>query len=236
MLRSGGNDFQGTSDSLTNDGLTGKKAKAGPGVPTGTITAAEVQERGLRRRAVRPDHQGQAVLHGCRQSASAPVHRSPKARSTTMPAPPLPGLTQAMVGQIVSIAKSKYNYDAGGVLNNSRDKRRPRGRQAHSPTSRTRSALLAGLQLHRGFDPGFTQNAFTTPLRAWASNQTATSPRTACTPASCQLNSDWSKYSSTKRVPFIQDYKRVQGPDHGSRLRAVPDLRRADIESQADEH
>ena len=89
VLQSGTNEFQGTGFySLSTDELTGKRHRRRPRV---TLPNLQVEE--LRRDAVGPDHQGQAVLHGVGRAQ----HRSAPVGATSVA--PVPGLTQAQVDQ-----------------------------------------------------------------------------------------------------------------------------------------
>ncbi len=145
ILKSGTNSFHGTGFySYSSDKLTGKETKAGPGVPTGRVDPAQVQDRELRRRAVRPDHQGQVffMVAGERIRAGTPIVEGtaennagtviPACRAPTLPEPGDGGCDQRP-------AQSRYGYATGGILNNS-DDRDDRLTAVSTPTCRIRSA------------------------------------------------------------------------------------------------
>ncbi len=163
VLRSGGNDFQGTGFySVTGDGLTGKKTKAGPGVPTGVVTLPKFKSEDYGVQLSGPIIKDRLffMVAGERIRAGTPIPEGPIDNNAGTA---IPGLTQAVVDKIVAIAKSKYGYDAGGVLNNSKDSDDRVVAKLDANISDTQRASLTYSYTKDLIQ--FNQNAFTTPLR-----------------------------------------------------------------------
>lgn len=89
-------------------------------------------------------------------------------------------LTNATVNQITSIAQSRYNYNAGGILNNSQDSDDRLAARLDANLSDTQRASLTYLYTKDSIRLG--QNASVTAPSP-ASSPTAMSAATACIPA-----------------------------------------------------
>jgi hypothetical protein len=213
VLRSGGNDFQGTGFySVTGDGLTGKKTKAGPGVPTGVVTLPKFKSEDYGVELSGPIIKDRLffMVAGERIRAGTPIPEGPVDNNAGTA---IPGLTQAMVDQIVSIAKSKYNYDAGGVLNNSKDSDDRVVAKLDANISDTQRASLTYSYTKDSIQ--FNQNAFTTPPPGLGLESNGYISSNRLHTGVFQLNSDWSEEFSTEARAFIKDYKRGQDPIMG---------------------
>lgn len=210
VLRSGGNDFQGSGFySVTGDGLTGKKTKAGPGVPTGVVTLPKFKSEDYGIELSGPIIKDKLffMVAGERIRAGTPIPEGPTDNNAGTA---IPGLTQAMVDQIVAIAKSKYNYDAGGVLNNSKDSDDRVVAKLDANLSDTQRASLTYSYTKDSIQ--FNQNAFTTPPPGLGLSSNGYISSNRLHTGVFQLNSDWSDEFSTEARAFIKDYKRGQDP------------------------
>ena len=123
---------------------------------------------------------------------------------------PIPGLTQAMVDQISAAAKARFNYDTGGVLNNSGDK--DDRLVARIDANLSDEQRLALTYSYTKDSIKFNQNSFQTPPPGLGlkSNGYVSSNRLHFGVLS--LNSDWSDNFSTEVRAFYKDYKRGQDP------------------------
>lgn len=210
ILRSGGNDFQGTGFySLTNDGLTGKKTKAGPGVPTGVVTLPKFKSEDYGVELSGPIIKDKLffMVAGERIRAGTPIPEGPTDNNAGTA---IPNLTQSQVDQVVSIAKSKYNYDAGTVLNNSNDMDDRLVAKIDANISDTQRASLTYSYTKDSIQ--FNQNTFTTPPPGLGLSSDGYISSNRLHTGVFQLNSDWSDEFSTEARGFIKDYKRGQDP------------------------
>lgn len=210
VLRSGGNDFQGTGFySVTGDGLTGKKTKAGPGVPTGVVTLPKFKSEDYGVELSGPIIKDRLffMVAGERIRAGTPIPEGPIDNNAGTA---IPGLTQAMVDQVVAIAKSKYGYDAGAVLNNSKDSDDRVVAKLDANISDTQRASLTYSYTKDSIQ--FNQNAFTTPPPGLGLSSNGYISSNRLHTGVFQLNSDWSDEFSTEARAFIKDYKRGQDP------------------------
>ncbi|MFC4294491.1 carboxypeptidase regulatory-like domain-containing protein [Novosphingobium tardum] len=210
VLRSGTNDFQGTGFyAYSSDELSGTKTKAGPGIPTGTVTLPNFKYQNYGAELSGPIIKDKLffMIAGERLRANQPIAEGPIDNNAGTA---IPSLTQAQVDTISGIAKSKYNYDTGGVLkgNNDRDDRLVAKLDAN--ISDTQRASLTYTYAKDAIN--LVQNAFTTPPPGLglASNAYVSSNRLHTGVA--QLNSDWSDEVSTEVRGFYKDYVRGQDP------------------------
>jgi len=213
ILRSGSNTFQGTGFySLTNDHLTGKKTKAGPGVPTGVVTlpSFKSQDYGVELSGPIIKDKLFFMVAGERIRAGTPIPEGPTDNNAGTA---ISGISQAQVDQVVAIAKSKYNYDAGGVLNNSNDMDDRVVAKLDANLSDTQRASFTYSYTKDSIQ--FNQNTFTSapPGLGLSSDGYISSNRLHT--GVFQLNSDWSDDFSTEARAFLKDYKRGQDPIMG---------------------
>jgi len=210
VLRSGGNEFQGTGFySYTDDGLTGKKTKAGPGVPTGAITLPAFKSEDYGAELSGPIIKDKLffMVAAERIRAGTPIPEGPTDNNAGTA---IPTLTQAQVDQIVGLAKSRYNYDAGNVLNNSADS-----------DDRIVAKLDANLSDKQRASITYTytkdsirlnQNTFTSPPPGLGLSSNGYVSSNRLHTGVFQLNSEWSDEFSTEVRGFLKDYQRGQDP------------------------
>ncbi|GAA3251085.1 hypothetical protein GCM10020258_06530 [Sphingomonas yabuuchiae] len=118
-------------------------------------------------------------------------------------------LTNAVVDQISAIAKSRYNYNTGGILNNSQDSDDRLTARIDANLSDTQRASLTYLYTKDSIR--YNQNTTVTgPGLGLESNGYTGSNRLHT--GVFQLNSDWSDEFSTEFRAFYKDYKRGQDP------------------------
>ncbi|MDB5708715.1 MAG: TonB-dependent receptor [Sphingomonas bacterium] len=213
ILRSGTNAFQGTAFySLTNDSLTGKKTKPGNGVPTGVVTLPKFksQDYGIELSGPIIKDKLFFMVAGERIRAGTPIPEGPIDNNAGTA---ISGISQAQVDQVVAIAKSKYGYDAGGVLNNSNDMDDRLVAKLDANLSDTQRASFTYSYTKDSIQ--FNQNTFTTapPGLGLSSDGYISSNRLHT--GVFQLNSDWSDDFSTEARAFLKDYKRGQDPIMG---------------------
>ncbi len=216
ILKSGTNSFHGTGFySYSSDELTGKKTKAGPGVPTGRVTLPNFKIENYGAQLAGPIIKDKLffMVAGERIRAGTPIPEGTAETNagTVIPSTAIAGgnLTDAVVNQITSIAQSRYGYDAGGVLSNSQDKDDRLAARIDANLSDTQRASLTYLYTKDSIR--FNQNASTTaPSLGLESNGYVASNRLHT--GVFQLNSDWSDEFSTEVRAFYKDYKRGQDP------------------------
>ncbi|MFS0735834.1 carboxypeptidase regulatory-like domain-containing protein [Sphingomonas sp. 1P06PA] len=210
ILKSGTNEFHGTGFySYSADELTGKRTKAGPGVPTGRVTLPnfKIENYGIEIAGpIIPDKLFFMVA-GERLRAGTPIAEGPVDNNAGTA---IPTLTQAQVDQISAIAQSNYGYDTGGVLNNSDDRDDRLVARVDANLSETQRASITYLYTKDSIKLG--QNTFATgsPGLGLESNGYTSSNRLHA--GVVQLNSDWSDEFSTEVRGFYKDYKRGQDP------------------------
>ena len=204
ILRSGTNHLQGTGFfSYTDDHLTGKDTKSlHVTLPSfksydfgGEISGPIIKDKLF------------FMIAGERIRANTPIPEGPVDNNAGTA---IPGLTQATVDQIVAIAKSKYNYDAGGVLNNSKDSDdRVVARLDANISSRHRASLTYS---YTKDSIRFNQNAFTTPPPGLGLESNGYVATNRLHVGVFNVNSDWTENFSTEARAFYKDYKRGQDP------------------------
>ncbi len=210
VLRSGGNDFQGTAFySYTDDGLTGKKTKAGPGVPTGRITLPQFKSEDYGVELSGPIIKDKLffMVAAERIRAGTPIPEGPVDNNAGTA---ISLLSQAQVDRVVSIAKSRYGYDAGTVLNNSGDSDDRVVAKLDANLSETQRASLTYTYTKDSIRLG--QNAFATGTQSLGLSSNGYVSSNRLHTGVFQLNSEWSDEFSTEARGFLKDYKRGQDP------------------------
>ncbi len=213
ILKSGTNQFHGTGFyAYSGDGLTGKNTKAGPGVPTGHVTLPSFKFENYGAELSGPIIKDKLffMVAGERIRAGTPI---PEGTAENNAGTVIPSITQAQVDQVTQIAKSKYGYDTGGILNNSQDSDdRLVARIDANFSDRQRASLT---YLYTKDSIQYNQNTFTTgtPGLGLASDGYIASNRLHT--GVFQLNSDWTDEFSTEVRAFYKDYKRGQDPVMG---------------------
>ncbi|TZG27422.1 TonB-dependent receptor [Sphingomonas montanisoli] len=213
ILKSGGNEFHGTAFyAYSSDELSGKKTKAGPGVPTGRVSLPNFTYKNFGAEISGPIIKDRLffMVAGERIRAGTPIPEgTPGSNAGTV----IPLITDAQVTQVQQIAKSRYNYETGGVLSNSNDRDDRLVAKLDANLSETQRASITYMYTKDSIQ--FNQNTFTTgtPGIGLASNGYISSNRLHTGVA--QLNSDWSDEFSTEIRGFYKDYKRGQDPVMG---------------------
>ena len=212
ILKSGTNTFHGTGFyAYSSDELTGKKTKAGPGVPTGRVTLPNFKYENYGAELSGPIIKDRLffMVAGERIRAGTPIAEgTPGNNAGTV----IPNLTDAAVAQIQQIAQSRYGYDTGGVLNNSDDQDDRLVAKLDANLSDTQRASFTYMYTKDSIQ--FNQNSSVSPTVANApglgleSNGYIASNRLHT--GVFQLNSDWSDEFSTEVRGFYKDYKRGQ--------------------------
>ena len=210
ILKSGGNDFHGTGFySYSSDELTGKKTKPGPGVPTGRVTLPNFKVENYGAELSGPIIKDKLffMVAGERLRAGTPI---PEGTAGNNAGTVVPNITDAQIAQIQQIAQSRYSYDTGGILNNSKDSDDRLVAKLDANLSDTQRASLTYMYTKDSIQ--FNQNTFTTgtPGIGLESNGYIASNRLHT--GVFQLNSDWSEDFSTEARAFYKDYKRGQDP------------------------
>lgn len=210
VLRSGNNEFQGTGFFAYSDqSLTGKKTKPGPGIPTGTVNIPSFTYHNYGAELSGPIIKDKLffMVAAERVRAALPIPEGP---SDNNAGNAISTLTQAQVDQISTIAKSRYNYDTGGVLANNGDKDDRLVAKIDANLSDTQRLSLTYTYAKDAIN--LIQNTFTTGTQGLglASNAYVQSNRLHT--GVFQLNSEWSEDFSTEVRGFYKNYKRGQDP------------------------
>ncbi|WP_420136557.1 TonB-dependent receptor [Sphingomonas sp.] len=123
ILKSGTNEFHGTGFySYTDDGLVGKKTKPYlGGSADGRVAVSKFKNKDYGFEIDGPIIKDKLffMIAGERVRAATPY---PYGTVEDNGGVPVTNLTNAQLTQIVGIAQSKYNYDAGGIVRNNGDK------------------------------------------------------------------------------------------------------------------
>lgn len=213
ILKSGTNEFHGTGFyAYSSDELTGKKTKAGPGVPTGRVTLPNFEFKNYGAELSGPIIKDRLffMVAGERIRAGTPIAEGTAGNNAGTV---IPNITDAQVQQIRDIAQSRYGYDTGGILNNSNDRDDRLVARLDANLSDTQRASLTYMYTKDSIQ--FNQNTFATgnPGLGLASNGYISSNRLHT--GVFQLNSDWTDEFSTEVRAFYKDYKRGQDPVMG---------------------
>ncbi len=210
VLRSGGNEFQGKGFySYTDDGLTGKSTKPGPGVPTGRITLPKFKSEDYGLQLSGPIIKDKLffMIAGERIRAGTPIAEGPADNNAGTA---ISQITQAQVDQVVGIAQSRYNYNAGGVLNNNADKDDRIVAKIDANLSSTQRASVTYTYTKDSIRIG--QNSFPTGGQSLGLSSNGYVSSNLLHTGVFQLNSEWSNEFSTEVRGFYKDYKRGQNP------------------------
>lgn len=210
ILKSGTNTFHGTGFyAYSSDELTGGSTKAGPGVPTGKVTLPNFKYQNYGAQIAGPIIEDKLffMVAGERIRAGTPI---PEGTASNNAGTVVPLITDAQIASVQAIAKSKYNYDTGGILNNSKDSDDRLVAKLDANLSDTQRASLTYMYSKDSIQ--FNQNTFTTgtPGIGLESNGYVASNRLHT--GVFQLNSTWSDEFSTEVRGFYKDYKRGQDP------------------------
>ncbi len=216
ILKSGTNEFHGTGFyAYSADELTGKRTKAGPGVPTGRVTIPDFKYENYGAEISGPIIKDKLffMVAGERIRAGTPITEgTPGNNAGTI----IPNITDEAVSQIQQIAQSRYGYDTGGVLNNSDDQDDRLVAKLDANLSDTQR--LSATYMYTKDSIRFGQNTQVGPASGTAnapglgleSNGYVGSNRLHTGVA--QLNSDWSDDFSTEVRGFYKNYLRGQDP------------------------
>ncbi|QGN56443.1 TonB-dependent receptor plug domain-containing protein [Novosphingobium sp. Gsoil 351] len=210
VLRSGTNEFQGTGFyAYSADELTGKETKPGPGIPTGRVTLPNFIYKNYGAELSGPIIKDKLffMIAGERVRSNQPIPEGPVDNNAGTQ---IPTLTQAQVDNITAIAKNRYGYDTGGVLQSTGDKDDRLVVKLDANLSDTQRASLTYTYAKDALNIGV--NNFTTapPGLSLASNDYVQSNRLHT--GVFQLNSEWTDEFSTEVRAFYKDYVRGQDP------------------------
>jgi hypothetical protein len=216
ILLSGTNEFHGTGFyAYSSDELTGKRTKAGPGVPTGRVTLPNFTYENYGARLSGPIIPDRLffMVAGERIRAGTPIAEGvPGNNAGTV----IPNITDAQLAQIQSIAQSRYGYDTGGVLNDSADKDDRLVAKIDANLSDTQRASFTymytkdSIRFNQNTNVGPAGGTANAPGLGLESNGYVSSNQLHT--GVVQLNSDWSDNFSTEVRGFYKDYKRGQNP------------------------
>jgi hypothetical protein len=211
VLRSGTNDFQGTGFfAYSSDELSGKRTKAGPGVPTGRVVLPNFEYKNYGAELSGPIIKDKVffMIAGERVRAPRPVSEGPLDNNAGSA---IPTLTQAQVDQVSSIASSRYGYTTGGVVNSNGDKDdRIVGKLDVNISDTQRFSITGTYAKDEQVLTNNTSAGTGAPALGLESNAYISGNRLWTTVA--QLNSEWSDNFSTELRGFYKDYKRLQDP------------------------
>jgi Carboxypeptidase regulatory-like domain/TonB dependent receptor len=210
VLRSGGNEFQGTGFySYSDDGLSGKKTKPGPGVATGRITLPNFKSTNYGLQLSGPIIKDKLffMIAGERVRANRPIAEGPVDNNAGTA---ISLITQAQVDQIAGIAKSRYNYDVGEVLNGNGDKDDRIVAKLDANLSETQRASFTYTYTKDAINLG--QNSFPTGNQSLGLSSNGYVSSNRLHTGVFQLNSEWSDEFSTEVRGFYKDYLRGQNP------------------------
>jgi hypothetical protein len=211
ILRSGTNDFQGTGFySYSSDELSGTKTKAGPGVPTGKVTLPNFKIENYGAELSGPIIKDKLffMVAGERIRAARPIAEGP---SDNNAGTAIPNLSQSLVDQVSQIAKSKYGFDTGGVVNSNGDKDDRLVAKLDANLSDTQRAAVTFTYAKDSIIlTNNTSANVNSPSLGLASN--AYKQGNQLYTGVVQLNSDWTDTFSTEVRGFYKDYKRIQDP------------------------
>jgi len=211
ILKSGTNDFQGTGFfAYSDEGLTGKKTKPGPGIPTGVVTIPNFTYKNYGAQISGPIIPDKLffMIAAERVRAAQPIAEGPIDNNGGTQ---IPALTQATVDSISATAQSRYNYATGGVLKTNGDKDdRLVARIDANLSDATRLALT---YTYADDAVNLIQNAnasTATPGLGLASNAYIQGNKLQT--GVIQLNTEISDEFSVEARGFYKDYKRIQDP------------------------
>ena len=208
ILKSGTNEFHGTGFyAYSSDELTGDRTK------NVRVTQPNFKFQNYGAEISGPIIKDKLffMVSGERIRTGRPI---PEGSQETNAGTPVPGVTDALINQISTIAKNRYGYDTGGILNNQKDKDDRIVAKLDANLSETQRASLTYIYTKDSIQ--LNQNAFVTGSTSLglASNGYVSSNRLHAGVG--QLNSQWSDEFSTEVRGFYKDYKRGQTPVLGN--------------------
>ncbi|WP_156680157.1 TonB-dependent receptor [Sphingomonas profundi] len=216
ILKSGTNEFHGTGFyAYSSDELTGDKTKAGPGVPTGRINLPNFKYQNYGAEISGPIIKDRLffMVAGERIRAGLPIAEGTAGDNAGTV---IPNITDAQLTQIQGLAKSRYNYDTGGVLDNNGDRDDRLVAKLDANLSETQRASITyiytkdEIRFNQNSNVGAASGTANAPGLGLESNGYVGSNRLHTGVA--QLNSEWSDDFSTEVRGFYKDYKRGQDP------------------------
>jgi len=207
VLKSGTNQFHGTGFyTYSSDNLIGDRTKSFISNPTGVIVQPKFKSKDFGATISGPIIKDRLffMISGERVRASLPV---PFGTVDDNAGAPIPGLTTATFNQVTSIAQSRYNVNAGGILRNNGDKDDRLVGKLDANISDTQRFTLTGIYTKDSINtPGSTSNNSLSTL----SDDYVKPNRVIAGVA--QLNSDWSPTVSTEARILYKDYQSGQTP------------------------
>lgn len=213
ILKSGNNEFHGTGFyGYSSDELTGKKTKAGPGVPNGRVNLPNFKYENYGAELSGPIIRDKLffMVAGERIRAGTPIAEgTPGNNAGTV----ITGISDANVATIQQIAQSRYGYETGGVLNNSKDSDDRLVARIDANLSETQRASLTYIYTKDSIQ--FNQNTFATGNTGLGLESNGYVSTNRLHTGVFQLNSEWSDDFSTEVRGFYKDYKRGQDPIMG---------------------
>lgn len=211
ILKSGTNEFHGTGFySYSADELAGTKTKAGPGVPTGVVTLPNYKYENYGAELAGPLIKDKLffMVAGERLRAPRPIAEGPTDNNAGNA---VPGLSQATVNRISDIARTRYGYDTGGVVNSNQDKDDRLVARIDANLSDTQR--LAATYSYAEDSIVITNNTSVNPSApqlGLASNAYISGNKLHT--GVLQLNSQWSDDFSTEVRGYYKKYVRLQDP------------------------
>jgi hypothetical protein len=217
ILKSGSNEFHGTGFyAYSSNKLMGDETKPGPGTPlNGRVPQPKFKYENYGAQISGPILKDRLffMVAGERIRAGTPIAEGVPGNNAGVI---IPNISDAQLSQIQSIAKDRYGYDTGGVLNNSADSDDRVVAKLDANISDTQRASVTYIYTkdsirfgnNTNFGPASaTANA---PGLGLESNGYVASNRLHT--GVFQLNSEWSDSFSTEVRGFHKDYKRGQDP------------------------
>ncbi|MEO5866038.1 MAG: TonB-dependent receptor, partial [Sphingomonas sp.] len=205
ILKSGTNDFHGTGFyARSGDAFQGDKTKS----IAITVPSYKVENYGAELSGPIIRDKVFFMIAGERLRGGTPL---PEGTTENNVGTPIPGINQAQVDQVVAIAKSKYGYDAGGVLNNSGDKDdRLVGKLDFHLSDRQRVSFT-GTYAKDEININ-SSNTFTTPPTGLGLSSNAYIKGNKLYTVVGQLNSQWSDEFSTELRGYYKHYDQIAQP------------------------
>ena len=204
VLRSGGNKFRGSAFyTYTNDSLTGDRTKGrdvvidfNSKVYGGVLSGPIIKDKLFFMFAYEKADQTQ------------PFDAGPQGQGF---ASPIPGVTQALVDQVSSIAKSRYSYDTLGVIfNGVESDEKFVGKLDWNVSDNHRASVSFVRNIGTLANQRNTSTSTTSPSLGLFSTGYELSEEVNA--GTFQLNSDWSERFSTEVRASYRDYNRGQIP------------------------
>ncbi|MET3825490.1 hypothetical protein ABIC16_001183 [Sphingomonas sp. PvP055] len=207
VLRSGTNSFQGTGFyTQSSDGLTGNRTRPYLTNTTGKITQPKFKSEDYGAELSGPIIKDKLffMIAGERVRAAVPL---PYGTVDDNAGQPVNGLTSATVNSIVATAKSRYGYDAGGIVRTNGDKDDRLVGKLSANLSNTQRLTVTGI---------YTKDALIVPTTT-ATNALSLASNAYTKPNEVyagvgQLNSDWGSNLSTEVRGLYKRYTSGQVP------------------------